>query len=77
MGLSRPLLDTGTLLRYAMGESACAVAGPRPALVGRAVPVSMLEPAACAVCPDVVLSVGAPPSLQGATPEVVLALPAM
>ena len=35
VGLSRPLADTGTLLRYAMGESACAVAGPRPELVLR------------------------------------------
>ena len=72
-GLSRPVADTGTLLRYAMGESACAVAGPRPELVGHAIPVSVLDPAERGACPDVVLSVGTPPSLQGATPEVVLA----
>ena len=41
VGLSRPLADAGTLLRYAMGESACSVAGPHPELVGRAVPVSV------------------------------------
>ena len=63
VGLSRPLADAGTLLCYAMGESACAVAGPRPELVGRAVPVSVLDPAERGACPDVVLSVGIPPSL--------------
>ena len=73
VGLSRPLAYADTLLRYAMGESACPVAGPRPELVGRAVPVSVLDPAELGKCPDVVLSVGAPLSLQGATPEVVLA----
>ena len=76
MGLSRPLADVGTLLRYAMGESACSVAGPRPELVGRVVPVSVLDPAECGACPDVVLSVGVPPSLRGTVPEVVLAPPA-
>ena len=75
-GLSRPLADAGTLLRYAMGESACLVAGPRPGLVGRAVPVSVLDQAECGACPNVVLSVGAPPSLQGTIPGVVLAPPA-
>ena len=64
VGLSRPLADAGTLLRYAMGESACSVAGPRPELVGCAVPVSVLDPAERGACPDVVLRVGAPPSLQ-------------
>ena len=63
LGLSRPLADTGTLLRCTMGESACAVAGPRLELVGRAVPVPMLDPAECRACTDVVLSVGTPPSL--------------
>ena len=76
VGLSRPVADAGTLLRYALGESACSVAGPRPELVGRAVPVSMLDPAERGACPGVVLSVGAPPSLRGAVPEVVLAPPA-
>ena len=38
LGLPRPLADAGTLLRYAMGESTCSVAGLRPELVGRAVP---------------------------------------
>ena len=75
-GLSRPLVDAGTLLRYTMGESACSVAGPRPQLVGRGVPVSVLDPAERGACRDVVLSVGAPPSLRGTTPEVVLAPPA-
>ena len=72
----RPLTDAGTVRRYAMGKSACFVAGPRPELVGRAVPVSVLDPAERGACPDVVLSVGTPPSLLGATPEVVLASPA-
>ena len=76
VGLSRPLADVGTLLRYAMGESACAVAGPRPELVGRAVPVSVLDPAERRACPHVILSGGTPPSLRGTTPEVVLAPPA-
>ena len=76
MGLSRPLANADTLQRYAMGESACSVAGPRPELVGRAVPVSVLDPAEHGACPDVVLSVGAPPSLRGTVPEVVLAPPA-
>ena len=76
VGLSRPLTNAGTLLRYALGESACSVARPRPELVGCAVPVSVLDPAERGVCPDVVLGVGAPPSLRGAIPEVVLALPA-
>ena len=76
VGLSRPLADAGALLRYAMGESACAVARPRPELVGRAVPVSVLDPVERGACLDVVLSVGTPPSLQGTTPEVVLAPPA-
>ena len=76
VGLSRPLEDAGTLLRYALGDSACSVAGPHPELVGRAVPVSVLDRAKCGACPDVVLSVGTPPSLQGAVPEVALAPPA-
>ena len=70
------LADAGTLLRHAMGESACSVAGLRPELVGRAVPVSVLDPADRGACPDVVLTVGALPSLRGAVPEVVLAPPA-
>ena len=71
-GLSRPLAVAGTLLRYAMGKSACAVAGPRPVLFGRAVPASVPDPAECGPCPDVVLIIETPPSLLGATPEVVL-----
>ena len=63
VGLSRPLPDAGTLLRYAMGESACAVAGPRPELLGRAVPVAVLDPVERGACPDVVLKVGARLSL--------------
>ena len=43
VGLSRPLGDVGTLLSYAVGDSACALAGPRPELVGRAIPVSVLD----------------------------------
>ena len=39
VGQSRPLADAGNLLRYAMGESTCAVAGLRHEPVGRAVPV--------------------------------------
>ena len=76
VGLSRPFADAGTRLRYAIGESPCSVAGPRPELVGRAVPVSVLDPAERGACTDVVLRVGTPPSLQGAVPEVVLAPPA-
>ena len=75
VGLSRPLADTGTLLRYAMGKSACAIAGLRPELVGRAVPVLVLDPAERGACPDVVLRVGPPPSLQGTALEVVLPPP--
>ena len=76
VGLSRPLANAGTVLRYTLGECACSVAGPPPELVGRGVPVSVLDPAERGACPDVVFSVGAPPSLQGAVPEVVLAPPA-
>ena len=76
VGLSRPLADAHTVLRYAMGESACVAAGPPYKLVGRAVPVSMLDPAERGACPDVVVGVGTPSSLQGATPEVVVATPA-
>ena len=75
VGLSRPFADADTLLRYVMGESVCSAAGPRPELVGRAVPVSVLDPVERGACPDVVLHVGAPPSLQGAVPEVILATP--
>ena len=63
MSLSRPLADAGTPLRYAIGESACAVAGPHPELVGRAVPTAVLDPAERKACPDVVLRVVAPPSV--------------
>ena len=76
VGLPRPLADAGTLLRYAAGESACSMAWPRPELVGRAVQVSMLDPADGGACRKVVLNVGALPTLRGAVPEVVLALPA-
>ena len=75
VGLSRPLAGAGTVVRYAMGESVCAVAGPCPELVGRAVLVAVLDPAERGACPDVVLQVGAPPSLRGSSPEVVLARP--
>ena len=68
-GLVRPQADAGTLLRYALGESTCSVAGPRLDLVGRALPVSVLDPAERGPCPDVVLSVDASPSLQGAVPK--------
>ena len=37
---------------------------------------SPVDPAECGACPDVVLHVGARPSVQGAVPEVVLARPA-
>ena len=76
VGLRLPLADAGTLLRYAMGESVCALAGPRPELVGRAVPVAVLAPSERGATPDVVLRVGASPSLQGSAPEVVLVPPA-
>ena len=36
---------------------ACSMAGPRPEVVGRAVPVSVLDPVERGVCADVVLSV--------------------
>ena len=75
VGLPRPFAHAGTLLRYAMGESACSVAGRRPELVGRAVPVSVLDPADRGACTDAVRNAGALPSLQGAVPEVVLAPP--
>ena len=75
LGLFSPLADAGTLLRYAMGECAC-IAGPRPELVGRAIPVSISDPAERGVCPNVVLRVRARPSLHRATPEVVVAPPA-
>ena len=38
VAVTRPLANAGALLRYAMGESACAIAGTRPELVGCAVP---------------------------------------
>ena len=76
MGLSRPLADACTVLRYGMGELARAVAGPRRELVGCAIPVSVLHPAERGACLDVVLSAGVLPSLHGATPEVVPAPPA-
>ena len=76
MGLSRPLADTGPLLRYAMGKSPCAVAGPHPEQVGRAVTVSVLDPAERGARPSVVLSLGTPPCLQATTPDVVMAPPA-
>ena len=38
--------------------------------------MSVLDPSERRACPDVLLSVGAPPSLRGAVPEVVLAPPA-
>ena len=44
--------------------------------MGRAVPVSVLDPADRGACPDVVLNVGTLPFLRGAVPEVVLAPPA-
>ena len=71
-----PLADAGTLLRYAMGESACSVAGPRHELVGRTVAVSVWDPAEHGWCPDLVPSFSAPLSLWGTIPEVVLAPPA-
>ena len=73
--LSHPFAHAGTLPRYAMGESVCWVAGQRLELVGRAVPVSVMDPAERGACPGVVLSVGAQPSSQDAVPEVLLALP--
>ena len=76
MGLSCPHADTGVLLRYTMGESVCTVAGLRPELVGQAVPVAVVDPAERGACLSVVLRVGAPPSLQGSTPEVILTPPA-
>ena len=75
VGLSRPFAKAGILPRYAMGRSACSVARPRPELVGRAVPVSVLHPAERGACPDAVIRVGAPPSVEGAVLEVVLAPP--
>ena len=72
VGLSCPLADAGTLLRYAMGESVCAVAGPRPEVVGRAVLVAVQDPQEHGASPDVVLRVGTPPLAR----EVVLAPPA-
>ena len=76
VGLSRAPTGAGTLLRYAMGESACSVAGPHHELVGRAVPVPVLDLVERGACLDVVLSFGTPPSLRGTIPEVVLATPA-
>ena len=76
VGLSHLLADAGTLFCYAMGESVCGVAGPRPELVGRAVVVAVQDPQERGAGPDVVLRVGAPPSLQGEAREVVLAPPA-
>ena len=76
LGLFRPLADAGFVLCYAMGESACAVAGPRIELLGRAVPLFVRDPAEHGACPDVVLSIGTLPSLPGSIPQVVRALPA-
>ena len=60
VGLSRPLADAGTLPRYAMGESVCAVARLRPELVGRAVLVAVQGPWERGASPGMVLRVGAP-----------------
>ena len=72
-GLVRPLANVATLLLYAMGEGAVAVAGPHPDLVGRALPVAILMPHERGVTPDVVLRVGEPPSRRGAAMVMVLA----
>ena len=71
-GLARPLATAATLLRYAMGEGAVAAAGPRPDLVGRVLPVSVLTPHDRGVSPDVVLRVGEPSTQRMAALEVVL-----
>ena len=63
------------MLGHATGESACSLAGPHPEPVGGAVPVSVLRPPERGACPDMVLGVGAPPSLRGTIPEVVVAPP--
>ena len=63
MGLSHPLTDARTLLRYALGESTCSVAGRRPEMVGHAVPVSVLDAAERGACPNMVL---APPATSRA-----------
>ena len=76
VGLSRPPADTGTMMRYAMGESMCELAGLRPELLGYAVPVPVQDSQEHSASPDVVLRVGAPPSLQGQAREVLLAPPA-
>ena len=75
VGLSHPLTDPGTLLRYAMGESVCTVAGPHPELVGRAVPLAMLALVEPGSCLSAVPRAGAALSLHGFAPEVVLAAP--
>ena len=77
VGLFRPLADAATPLRYALGKSVCAVAGPHPELVGRAVLGAVLDLAELGACPGVVLQVEAPPSLRRSAPDVVLASPAM
>ena len=69
VGLSRPVADTGTRLRYAMGESACVVAELRRPRVVR-------DPTERGASPVVVLCVGSPPFLRGTTPQVVPAPPA-
>ena len=50
-------------------------AGPRPELVGHAVPVVGLDPTEPGACPGVVLRVGAPPYLLETAPEMVPAPP--
>ena len=58
-----------------MGKSACVVGGPRPELVSRAVPVSVLDVAERGVCPDVVLTAGTRRPCKG-PPLLVVAPPA-
>ena len=61
VGLSRLLADTSTLMRYAIGESTCAVAGPRPALGGSVILVAVQGLWERGASLDFVLRVALPP----------------
>ena len=58
MGVARLLANAATLLRYAIGECAIAVAAPRLDLVGRVLPSAVLAPHDKGVLPDIVLCIG-------------------
>ena len=70
-GLARLLANAANLVWSAMGEGIIAVAGPRPDVVGRALPAAVLTPHDWGV-PNVILRMGKLPLRQGAALEMIL-----